>query len=74
MKVSLKDFFNLAIKKNLGVYLFAIILSILALNIYQPANVFLTIGEMGVVYGIVILVGFYFFRVILYLQWDSCIR
>ncbi|OGZ62615.1 MAG: hypothetical protein A3C58_02835 [Candidatus Staskawiczbacteria bacterium RIFCSPHIGHO2_02_FULL_34_10] len=61
MKVSFKDFFNLAIKKNLGVYLFAIIASVLALKFFQPVNVFLTIGEMGIVYGIVMLVGFYFF-------------
>ena len=61
MNVSFKDFFNLAIKKNLGVYLFAIIVSVLALKTFQPANIFLTICEMGVVYGIVILIGFYFF-------------
>ncbi len=61
LKVSFKDFFNLAIKKNLGVYLFTIVLSILALEIFQPSNIFLTIGEMGIVYAIVILVGFYLF-------------
>ena len=61
LKVSLKEFFNLAIKKNLGVYLVAVIVSFLAIEIFQPTNVFLTIGEMGIVYGIVMLVGFYFF-------------
>lgn len=61
MKVSFKDFFNLAIKKNLLVYLFTIIVSILALEIFQPANIFLTIIQMGIVYGIVIVVSFYVF-------------
>ena len=61
MKVSFKDFFNLAIKKNLGVYLFTVILSILVLRVFQPADIFLTIGEMGIVYGAVILISFYFF-------------
>lgn len=61
MKVSFKDFFNLAIKKNLGVYLFTIILSVLAIKIFQPANIFLTICEMGVIYAIVILTSFYTF-------------
>ena len=60
MKVSFKDFFNLAIKKNLGIYIFSIILPILALKIFQPANIFLIIGEMAVIYAIVILTGFYF--------------
>lgn len=61
LKVSLKDFFDLAIKKNLGVYLFATIASVLSLKIFQPTNVFLTIGEMALVYGIVILASFYLF-------------
>lgn len=61
MKISFIEFFNSAVRKNLWVYLFAIILSVLALKIFQPANVFLTIAEMGAVYAIVILTGFYFF-------------
>jgi O-antigen/teichoic acid export membrane protein len=60
MKVSLGEFFHRAIKKNLWMYIFTIIISFLALRVFQPANVFLTIGEMGMVYGIVILAGFYF--------------
>lgn len=61
LKVSFSEFFNLAIKNNLGVYLFAIVLSVLALEIFQPANIFLTICEMGVIYVIVILIGFFLF-------------
>lgn len=61
LKVGLREFFNLAVKKNLWVYLFTVILSGLALKIFQPANIFLTIGEMGMIYIIVILVGFRFF-------------
>ncbi|OGZ18341.1 MAG: hypothetical protein A2Z68_00375 [Candidatus Nealsonbacteria bacterium RBG_13_38_11] len=61
LKVTFQEFFNLAVKKNLGVYLFAVILSILALKFFQPANIFLTISEMGMIYIIVILVGFRFF-------------
>lgn len=60
-KVSFREFFNLAIKKNLWVYIFTIILSVFALEIFQPANIFLTICEMGVIYAIVILAGFYLF-------------
>jgi O-antigen/teichoic acid export membrane protein len=58
LKVTLQEFFNLAIKKNLGVYLFAVILSSLALKFFQPANVFLTLIEMGIVYATVLLIGF----------------
>lgn len=61
LKVSLREFFNLAVKNNLWVYLFTVILSGLALKIFHPANIFLTIGEMGIVYAIVIFVGFRFF-------------
>jgi len=61
LKVSFREFFNLAIKKNLGVYLVAIIVSALALKIFQPTNTWVTIGEMGIVYGIVILAGFSLF-------------
>lgn len=61
LRVSLREFFNSAIKKNLWVYLFTVILSGLALKIFHPANIFLTIGEMGMIYAIVILVGFRFF-------------
>jgi len=61
LKVSLQEFFSLAIKKNLLVYLSTVILSVLALEIFQPANIFLTIFEMGMIYAIVILVGFRFF-------------
>ncbi len=61
MKVSFKDFFNLAIKKNLGVYLITIVISILALKIFQPINIWLTIIQMGVVYAVIILIGFFIF-------------
>ncbi len=61
MKVSFKDFFNVAIKKNLLVYLFTIIVSVAALKVFQPANVFLTILQMGIVYSIVMLGSFYLF-------------
>jgi O-antigen/teichoic acid export membrane protein len=61
MKVSFYDFFDMSIKKNLGVYLLAVALSVLALKIFQPANIFLTICEMGIVYGTVILISFYLF-------------
>lgn len=58
MKVSFKDFFNLAIKKNLGVYLLTILVSMLALSIFQPTNVYLTVIQMGIVYGLVMLISF----------------
>ncbi|MBI1866261.1 MAG: oligosaccharide flippase family protein [Candidatus Staskawiczbacteria bacterium] len=61
MKVSFKDFFNLAIKKNIGLYFFTIILSGLSLKVFQPSNVFLTIVQMGAVYAVVIAFGFYLF-------------
>ena len=61
LKVSFWQFFNSAVKKNLGVYLFAIMLSVLALSIFQPANVFLTVAEMGIVYMAVMLIGFWLF-------------
>ena len=61
LKVTPREFFNLSVKKNLGVYLLAAILSFLALNFFQPTNIFLTIAEMGVVYATVILIGFRFF-------------
>jgi len=58
MKVNFKDFFNLVIKKNLVVYFITVILSYLALNFFQPANIFLTISEMCIIYGLVILISF----------------
>ncbi|MFA5878126.1 MAG: oligosaccharide flippase family protein [Candidatus Staskawiczbacteria bacterium] len=61
LKINLREFFNSAVKNNLWVYLFTVILSGLALKIFQPANIFLTIVEMVAVYIIVILVGFRFF-------------
>ena len=61
MKVSFWEFFNRAIKKNLGVCLFAIAVSVLFLSIFQSANVWLTIVQMGLAYGIVMLAGFYLF-------------
>ena len=61
VKVSFKDFFNLAIKKNLWLYLFTVMLSVLALQVFKPTNVFLTIAQMGVVYGLVMAAGFFIF-------------
>lgn len=60
-KVSLKEFFNFAIKKNLWVYLFTILLSGLVSKVFQPNNILLTIGEMGIIYVAVVLFGFRFF-------------
>ncbi|MCX6721804.1 MAG: hypothetical protein NTY04_01240, partial [Candidatus Staskawiczbacteria bacterium] len=61
LKVSFLDFFDLAIKKNLGLYLLTIIISILVLGVFHPINIFFTLGEMGIVYVTVVLAGFYLF-------------
>lgn len=61
LKVGFLEFFNSAIKKNLGIYLFSVIVSVLALGIFQPVNVLLTIVQMCAVYAIVVLVSFYVF-------------
>lgn len=61
MKVSFKDFFNSAVKKNLWVYFLSAAMSIFALKFFQPSNILLTVIEMAMVYGIVVLSGFYFF-------------
>lgn len=61
LKVGFWQFFNSVIKKNLGVYISAVILSILALEFFQPSNVFLTVAEMAIVYLAVVLIGFCLF-------------
>ncbi len=61
LEVTFQEFFNFAIKKNLGVYLLAAVLSVLALKFFQPTNIFLTVVEMAIVYLTVILIGFLVF-------------
>ena len=58
---SFKEFFDLAIKKNLGVYFFAAFLSITSRWIFWPSNILLTIAQMGAVYAITMGIGFVFF-------------
>lgn len=58
LKITLKDFFNFSIKKNLGAYLLSFVLPVLAVNFFKTENFFLTAAEMVAIYLVVILISF----------------
>lgn len=60
-KVGFREFFNLAIKKNIPAYVLSIVLPILVIRIFRIENFFLTVGEMAIIYLAVILISFAFF-------------
>lgn len=58
MNISLSEFFNASIKDNLRVFVFTVILSVIALIALHPNSIILMFLEMGVLYGISLLFGF----------------
>jgi len=60
LKVRFLDFFNFALKKNLVIYFFSVISSFLAIWLYRPTNIVFVMGEMAIIYVIVILSSFIF--------------
>ena len=62
LNIPLKDYFNKAIKSNIYIYLFAGLLSFLALKTFYPPNLSWTLFEMALIYSI--LIGSYYFVVL----------
>lgn len=58
LDVTFIEYFNLAIKNNLGIYLLAVGLSILMRKFLVPTGLWMVLLEMGVVYLITIFAGY----------------
>ncbi len=61
LDIRLKDYFERAIKKNLGLYLFVIIISVLGIRVYAPPTLIAVVAQMGTLYAAALLAGYFFF-------------
>jgi O-antigen/teichoic acid export membrane protein len=58
LDVSLREYYNHAIKANLRTYLIAMILSVVVAKLLYPTHLVAVFLEMGIIYGVVLLSGF----------------